>query len=194
MNRGFLEARSARRLHKPNYFTAEDYSEAIDAVTLELGQALRHEVNEQVFSIADGWEASVALDPSVRKVGSVEIAGVELKAEGLAKVRALQRGNVRSYKYAIEAGRLLIAAPAQAGSYTAYVEPAGVGTATEDTNAVLVAFPLMYLYGVIEQLAAVVQDSELSVAYGNLFRGRVSQLNEQHRALQWGTAPVRSRG
>jgi hypothetical protein len=187
-----MELSAARYLHRQD-FTQTDISAALGVVTARLGQDLRIPENSVVLEIpAEEWTNPYPLPAELR-----QISHIEYNASGSAfTIRSAGREFMNRYAgagglpafYWIQSGGLWIR-PNSAQDFTVYgwSEPDAIGLDGEATNAVLSAYPDVYRYGMLAELALITQDLELVQTYLQLFEQRIRQCNVQAENLRAGS-------
>ena len=191
-DRAFLQDRAARYLHRTD-FTVDDFNGAIAATAEELGRVLRTPENLQEVSFSPAGDPET-LPGDYRAVLSVEVQGwggwYPLESIGRHRVRDLPRVGEPAF-YQIS-GRSLSLVPYASREVRVryYAPPSELGVLPTSTNEVLAAYPLLYLYRVIAELALITQDVELVGQYMAQFDAAVASVNLAASNAQVGDAPA----
>lgn len=194
-DRAFLDDRAARYTHRRDY-TQDDLDTAIRAATIEIGERLQSQVNEARLDVAAvDWTNPYPLPADCRGVRTIEYAGQggPRSLSGVSREymnRWSEQGGYPVF-YTILAGNELHIRPYQAQDFTIYYwqEPAAITQALDSTNAVLQAYPQMYLYRVIAELAFLSQDVELANGYLSLFDNELGRVNISTKNANMGASP-----
>ena len=197
MDRGTIEERSARYLHRVDFTTA-DFDYAFAVTTKELGQVLRCPENETLLEVDSLTITNpFPLPANCRQIRSIEYDG----SGGPYTVEAVTRefenkwlaaGNPAAF-YTVLNGELYFR-PFQAMDFRIWYweEPDVIGAGPTATNRVLSAYPDVYLSRVMAELSKVTQDLELVEGYLGAFGSRVTELNLQARQRQWSNPQMRA--
>ena len=196
MNVGWIMERAARYLHRDD-FSNEDFDTALEATAIDIGAMLQSPENEVVLVVASGDPNPVVLPARAKRVRYVAVqqtGGPEMlqsKSYGYV-LEWMNAGGIPAF-YNVK-GRELLVSPngTQQRTITYWEQPAEVSVTGVQTNAVLTAYPMLYLYRVLAECCKITQDLELVAGYESEFARRVETINGE--LWQQGAAQSASRG
>jgi len=172
--RADIEDRVKRYFHRTD-FTAADFDYAFAVATEAIGETLRSSANESTYPIAAASpSAPFTMPTEVREVERVEYQqpGAGWRILSSPNDWEVIGGKMR-FRWTITGTIQMIA----------YIAPAAILPAIPtSTNAVMTAYPDVYMWRVAAECAAITQDSDMVNACLQFFGGIVGEINNRTRA------------
>lgn len=189
MTRDELAAQVADYLHRTD-LTAQILG-FIDFATRRIGRTLRTPENQVIENLAlSNPHTLPATFREMRRVWSDQSRGpIALQSLGLHAFTRISKQGTPGY-YTISKDQLEIT-PFASGTFTLdyFVEPDELDTGPS-TNAVLDAYPYLYLYASLIEASVFVQDEARAGALIGVYNTEIDQLNRQARKARAGDTPA----
>ena len=192
--RSEIEETAKRYMHRDDFLTA-DFDFAFAVAAREFGQHLRAQVN-QVQADLQLVDGAVDLGERAREVSTVmaeDTGGWRPLQSASDTYVSMARSNGASGPpvfYSVVGSWLRVGPRSDGLVRVTYWEEPELLSAGSDSNAVSAAYPELYLYRVLQELAMVTQDFELAAMYAGKVQDRLDGLNLQGRMIWTGNAPA----
>ncbi len=192
MNKGELKAQIASYTKRSD-FTDSDLNGFVTLATARLGRDLRSSYNETYSDLA------VSQNPAPLPADCRQLRGVDLKGDGgsiplrSAGVQQIARipANGGTARYYCVRARTLQLRPYTAGNYELnyFTDPAALVTDT-DENAVLTAFPDLYLKACLIDAYEFIRDSAMRDSVEGAYDRDLRKTNTAEARLRAGATPA----